>query len=299
LGLLGVCEKLVFSGEAGNGITAGGFDIAVDGKITGNNYVASGTLHLGEAAVINGNLFAAGGKVLVDGTINGDLYAAAGQIVINSAINGNVVAYGGRVTIGEKGRIQGSLTYAAKEKLSSAELARVGGVTKVSEACKPKENNNFTTGLMIVFCLVVVLSTMIAGILLLFLPASEGLDATQTGRAFWITSLWGLIPILMYPAAVVLGFVLIVTIPVSLVLIFALIPLFFVANIIGTALLGKYIVRLFKWNVRRRHYQFLIGVAAAAILSLIPGVNFLTMLLLCSLGWGVYLSFLFKKDLAA
>jgi hypothetical protein len=60
---------------------------------------------------------------------------------------------------------------------------------------------------------------------------------------------------------------------------------------------GKYLASKFKWKVEKRHYQFLIGALAGAIVSMIPFINFLSMLFISSLGLGVVLSFLFNKDL--
>jgi tetrahydromethanopterin S-methyltransferase subunit E len=138
---------------------------------------------------------------------------------------------------------------------------------------------------------------VITGCLLLFLPVFRKLDAKQPEKTFWKTSLWGLIPLLMYPALIVLFCIMIITIPLAVVLILAFFPLVLLANVIGTTLVGKYLTAKFKWHVEKRHYQFLIGALAGGIVSIIPFVNFLFTLFILSLGWGVYLSFLFNKDL--
>jgi hypothetical protein len=80
-------------------------------------------------------------------------------------------------------------------------------------------------------------------------------------------------------------------------LMLAFVPLFFIAYIIGLTLVGKYIVTKFRWNVQKRHYQFLIGALVSTIISMIPFINFLACIFLSALGWGVYISFLFKRDL--
>jgi hypothetical protein len=56
-------------------------------------------------------------------------------------------------------------------------------------------------------------------------------------------------------------------------------------------------VLLSLWSVEKRHYHFPIGVLAGMVLSWIPIVNFLACLFVSALGWGVYLSFLFNKNL--
>jgi hypothetical protein len=101
----------------------------------------------------------------------------------------------------------------------------------------------------------------------------------------------------MYPAVVLVCFIMVITIPLAVMLLLAGVPLFFVANIIGTTLVGKQIAALFRWNVEKRHFLFLIGVPAGLILSMIPFVNFLAFIFFSALGWCVYVSFLLRKDL--
>ena len=69
-------------------------------------------------------LFAGCGDLTIDGTIDGNVYIGAGKITINNEINGDVKVYGGRIIITKKGKINGNLHYATKEKLTESELAR-------------------------------------------------------------------------------------------------------------------------------------------------------------------------------
>lgn len=301
LGLISLCKTLVYSGESGNGIIAAGMNVVVDGKINDNSYIACKNLNINEKAVVNGNLFTGCARFTMNGKLNGDLYAGAGEIIINNEITGNVDARGGRIIFGKNGKINGNLVYSSREKLNEKDLSKVTGAVKYEEPHKyDKGWNSFRKfekpiGFLIGFGLFI--SYIFVGIILLFLPAFRKLDAKQSPKGFWNTSLWGLIPVLMYPAVVLICFIMVITIPFAFVLLLAAIPLFFVANIIGSTLLGKYLVTVLKWNVTKRHYQFLIGTLAAAILSLIPFINFLTFIFISALGWGVYISYLFNKNL--
>jgi cytoskeletal protein CcmA (bactofilin family) len=298
LGLISLCEDLIYSGTSGNGIIAGGMNIVIDGTVNGTNYVGCRTFTLSDRGAVNGDLFAGCAKLIIDGRLNGDLYTGAGKIVINNVINGNVTAYGGRVVIGEKGKINGNLCYSAKEKLSEEELAKVSGIVKIDKNMKWHSFSAFkkkSIGFLIGLCMF--LSFVIISSVILFIPVFKKLEEKQTGKTFWKTSLWGLIPALMYPGIIVVCLILVLTIPLAVMLVLAFIPLFFLANIIGTTLVGNYVATRFKWNVKKRHFQFFIGVLAGGIISMIPFVNFLSFLFFSSLGWGTYVSFLFKKDL--
>jgi cytoskeletal protein CcmA (bactofilin family) len=299
LGLIALCEDLVYSGLTGNGIVAGGMNVSIDGTINGNNYVGCRSFTLSDRGAVNGNIFVGCAKLTIDGTVNGDIYAGAGKIVINNVINGNVTAYGGRIVIGERGKINGNLRYSANEKLSDAEAAKVAGSISIDKNFKWESLSAFkknSIGFLIGMGLF--LSYIMIASLLLFIPVFGNLDGKQSAKDFWLTSMWGIIPVLMYPAIVVLCLILVFTIPLGFMLLLACIPLFFIANIIGTTLVGKYLVTKLKWNVEKKHYQFLVGVVAGGIISIIPFINFLSFLFFTALGWGVFLSFLFNKDSA-
>ncbi len=299
LGLISLCKDLVFTGSVGNGIIGAGMNMHIEGMVKGNNYFLCKSLHVSEKSVIDGNLFVGCAKMYLDGVVNGDLYAGAGEVVINNQINGNVKIYAGRITIGEKGKINGNLTYASKEKLKPEDLQKITGTVQVDETHKfetPEIARKNWLAFKAFFSIMMFVCFTIIGSLLLFLPVFVKLDANlHSERSFWYTGLRGLIPVLMYPAVVVINFILIVTIPFAFVLILAAIPTFFFTQIIGLTLLGKYLSFKFKWNIKKRHVQFLIGAVAGVIISVIPVVNFLSMLFISGLGWGIFINFLFSR----
>jgi cytoskeletal protein CcmA (bactofilin family) len=301
LGLISLCKNLLFTGEVGNGIIAGGLNLHIEGKIKGNNYFACKNLYLNEKNIIDGYVFAGCAKIYLNGILNGDLYVGAGEININNQINGNVKVYGGRIIFGKNGKINGNLTYATKEKLKPEDLQKVTGTVEVDEKHKFQDeitNKKNWIAFKVFMGIAMCISFVIVGSVLLFLPMFRKLDPPlPSERSFWYTGLWGLIPVLMYPALVVINLILIVTIPFAFILILACIPLFFFAHIIGLTLIGKYIVTKFNWNIKKRHMHFLIGILAGVLVSVIPIVNFLAFLFISGLGWGVFISFIFSKKM--
>lgn len=300
LGLLALGKEVQYSGEVGNGIIAGCKDIVIDAPAKGNSYIGCKALHLTSKGAIEGDLFAGCAELLVEGPIHGNLRAGTGKLVINNEINGNVTAYGGRIIIKEQGKINGDLIYSSSQKLTEEELSRVAGTVELreKEGCGDKEAwSDAGDAFKLLFGLGLFFSFVVVGCLLLFIPAFDVLDKQRSGRAFWKTGLWGLIPLLMYPAIVVICFVMVITIPLAVILILAALPLFFVACLMGTTMTGRTIATRFKWNVTKKQYHFLIGALAVGILSVLPLVNFLTFLFVSALGFGVFLSAILKKDL--
>jgi cytoskeletal protein CcmA (bactofilin family) len=299
LGVFAACQKLIASGRAGNGIMAAGGDIVVDGAVASSSFIGCKSFTLSDVGAMNGDLFAGCATLTMNGRLTGDLHAAAGKIVINNVINGNVTAYGGRILFGEKGKINGNLRYSTKETLGEADLKKVTGAVTLDKNVRWDSFDKFKKspfGFFFGFGLF--LSYIVIASLLLLVPAFGKLDGRQPAKEFWRTALWGLIPVLMYPAAVLVCFILVITIPLAVMLLLAAAPIFFTATVIGTTLIGKFLAATFGWKTERRHLHFLIGVPAGIILSIIPFVNFLVFIFTSALGWGVYLSFLFRKDLA-
>jgi len=303
LSLIGLGKSIRYHGETGNNLFAAGGSVVIDGKVSGNSFTAGRSVQFTEAASVNGTQFIACVKGEINCPVNGDLYAGAGKLVINSVVNGNVKLFGGRLIFGDNGKINGNLTYATKEELTGADSSRVTGTVsrntkfKINTKAMLSEKNKMA--MEAGFGIFMTISFVVISCLLLFLPLFGKLDVPQTERTYWRTALWGLIPVLMYPAVVVLSFALIVTIPFGIILLLACVPLFFIAYLIGTTLTGKFIVNRFKWNIVKRHYHFLIGALAVVIISVIPFINFLLFLFISSLGFGKLVSPLFGKDVAS
>lgn len=295
LGLIALCKDLLFSGSSGNGIIAAGMDIFIDGNVNSTSYIACKTLMLRSRSEVNGSLFVGCAKLVIDGKLNGDLYVGAREIVINNEIKGNVFAHGGRIVFGNNGKINGNLYFSAKEKLSNDAQGRISGAIKITDRNEDKNKKRFGKSFRFIFAIALHISFIIIGSILLSIPVFRKLDNEQSEKNFWNTFLWGLIPVVMYPAVIVLSFALVVTVPLAILLILAFAPLFFMANIIGTTLIGKYLITKLGWKIKRRHYQFFIGALLGLILSLMPYINFLWFLLVSAVGWGVYISFLFNK----
>jgi hypothetical protein len=56
-------------------------------------------VRVGRDEIVNDDLYATGGHILIEGTVTGDLVAAGGEIVITGPVNGSVMVSGGRITI--------------------------------------------------------------------------------------------------------------------------------------------------------------------------------------------------------
>jgi uncharacterized membrane protein/cytoskeletal protein CcmA (bactofilin family) len=100
---------------------AAGDRVIINGTVNGDAYVAGGTVEINGA--VNGDLLAAGGTVRVGGKVAEDVRAAGGTVEITGEVGKNVTAAGGTVNIGRSGVVGGGVLAA-------------GGTVEVSGAVK-------------------------------------------------------------------------------------------------------------------------------------------------------------------
>lgn len=296
-GLLAGGQTLKLSGTTENGIISGSQSLDISGTVNGTSFIGAKRLIIRKDAEINGDLFVGSSEITIGGVVNGNLYLGAGKIEINSEINGDVTVYGGRIILGENGEINGDLSYSTKEKMNESEQKKVSGVITFKETESDAEEfpSELFATFKFLFTLYSILSFMVVGVILISLPIGRKMRAVPTKEIFWKTAGWGLVPIFMYPAIILISFIMGVTIPLALILLLAFVPLFYVARVIGATILGQVLIKRFGWNIKKRQYQFLIGAFIFGLLSFIPVIDFIMILLTSSLGWGVIVEGFFTR----
>lgn len=301
LAIIGAASKMNINGTVGNGIKAAGRSITIGGNTTGTSFLAAENLTFEETSQTTGAIFAGARKILLKGKMNGDLRAGAGEISIQNEIYGNVTVHTGRLTISENGRIVGNLEYHSDQPLTEEEAARVSGEISFKE----REGGHFDDSVRddlfdntIGFSLVFKIAFAVLGFLLLLFPIGRVLEKQVNRKEITSLALWGLLPIFIYPSAIVISIILIITIPLGISLILAFLPILFVTKIIGITIIGGLIVNALNWQSKNRFLYFLIGVIPYSLLSLIPYFGFILLVLVSSIGCGKLLSSLFQKQLA-
>jgi cytoskeletal protein CcmA (bactofilin family) len=73
--------------------------LVVSSPVQAAEVLSGPTVSVAEGEVINDDVYATGGSVVVKGTINGDLVAAGGNVSVEGTVTGDVIAAGGNVNI--------------------------------------------------------------------------------------------------------------------------------------------------------------------------------------------------------
>lgn len=89
-----------------------GGQLMVSGRVSGDLLAAGGTVHLLPGAVVQGDLYATGGQVILDGTVQGSVHMSGGQLTVNGTINGALTYHSSKLArIAPDARIGGPVTY--------------------------------------------------------------------------------------------------------------------------------------------------------------------------------------------
>ena len=65
----------------------------------GGKLQTGGQITISADETVDGDLYASGGRILIEGTVDGDLIAAAGQVTISGDVTGDLMASAGAVDI--------------------------------------------------------------------------------------------------------------------------------------------------------------------------------------------------------
>jgi len=300
LALTAVAEQVNVTGKTGNGIKAAARSITIDAKSTGTSFLAAETVTFEADSVMNGASFVGARKVQIKGKMTGDLYVGAGEVSINNEIHGNVEVWAGQLKIPEQGKIIGNLVYHSDHQLSEESAARVTGEIRFEQNEGGPFHDTFTDSYFdrsLWVSVLFKLSFAVLGFILLLLPATRMLDKQLTAKEVGLHSLWGLIPMFIYPSAFVISIILLITIPLAVSLLLAFVPILFVTKIVGLTVIGGFLANALNMATKSRFLFFLIGIILYSLLSLIPFFGFLLMIFVSSIGCGILLFALLKKKL--
>lgn len=299
-GIMAVGEELKIAGKIANGLIAAGRFININSSINSTNMLAAEKIIVHPDSQINGDSFMAGRIVKIEGEVEGDAYISAAEIFIDNTIKGDLKVYAGQLKISEKGKIIGNLSYKSDHELSDEEKTRVTGTINFEQS----DNANFFENDIddsfldsSLFSFIFKLSFIVCGLLFLLFPITKYLEQPFTHKNLVFNALWGLIPMFIYPTAIILLIILIITLPLSLAMILGFLPLVFITKTIGVTMLGSFISNSFNLNTNNRFVYFLIGALIYSALSFIPFFGFLLLLIVSSIGFGVLMAATIRKQL--
>lgn len=92
---------------------AAGERVIIQGTVNGDAYVVGGAVRID--GTINGDLLVAGGQVIMAGTVTSNIRATGGTIQIEGDVGRDVTAAGGSITVGKESSVSGNLLAAGSD----------------------------------------------------------------------------------------------------------------------------------------------------------------------------------------
>jgi cytoskeletal protein CcmA (bactofilin family) len=276
--LLAAGGTITIAGSVSQDVRVVGGQITLNGSVGRNLTVAGGDVDLSESAVVAGGLVSAGGRVRLAAPIGAGARIAAGSVIVSGPVRGNLDVMTGDLRLTSKAAVSGGLTYWSQERASIDSGAKVGGgVTRkaLPEISRPRAESllGALAGVVIVAKLVSAASTLILGLLLIYLfPGyTQSTVSTLSARPAASFAL-GLVALIVTPVAAIMLLVTVLGLPIGLMAIALYLVAIFLVRVFVIMWLGR---ALLSWGGRevRDGWALVVGVVVYSVVTLIPFVG--------------------------
>lgn len=213
---------------------AGG-TVDIEQTIGGDLVAAGGTVTVDDSAAIGGSAWLAGSEVNVAGKIGKGAKIYGNRITLSGQINGDTRMYGQEIVLTPQARINGNLSYASAEPLSTEQEAQVSGTVTRLQSPEGWESRVSGTYTLSWFHPLFFISMLICGMLLYLLFPRAVIGTEQAIGQHPVRSLLlGLALLFTIPPVAVLFMATVVGLPIGFVLLL-LYPLSLLLGYLGTA----------------------------------------------------------------
>jgi len=273
--LLAAGGNVTVSGTVDQDARVAGGRVVVEGRIGRNLTVASGEIDIAQSAEVLGGIVATGRSVEVDGRIERDVRVGAGAFTLSGKSGGRLLAAGRTLRLTSAARVAGDVKYWSNAPLSIDDGAIVGGTViqkPVPESLLRSiaEAGRWLSWVPVIFSFVSFVSTLILGMLLIFLYPASVQNVIRTVKTRTAASfVTGLAALILIPVVAALLLVSIAASPVGVMLMALYLMSLYVARLYTIILAGELI---FSFSHRTVHQGWALGLGAVVyfVLTLIP-----------------------------
>ena len=279
--LFAAARTVDLRGAVGDSTRVGGEQVTVNAAIDGDLIAGANRLRILDGAVITGGLAAAASSVELDGVVDENLYAAAGEIIVRGTIRGDANVIADRLDLEPGARIEGDLDYRTRIPLSAEAAARVGGEVRYEEPVDDEDGGgalfwSWRTG-----------AAMFAGLLAvaLFRRLMGQLVSTVAGEPT-LGALLGFGAFLIVPVGAAVVMVTLVGLPVGLIAVLLFGAAVYVAKLPVAVWAGAHLLTRLGRTEPSPYAAMAVGVLALYLLFAIPWLGGLFWLVATCLGLG-------------
>lgn len=285
-------------GAIGDDLRVIGGRVTVGNEVGGDVVAAGGDIHILPDALILGDVYIAGGQVVIDGTVEGDVHLKGGRLAINGTVLGNVSAKVKEgIVLGPGALVGGELNYRAPREASIAADARVTGdivyESLTSRGDKVAPNSGMFSGIGLLGGIINILAGVIFSLnllawlgfalLIVWLWRGRALElVNDLSGSFWRSLGQGLLVFMVSP--LVIGLLLIsfvgTYVGIAGIAVYGLLLIF--SRALAGVVVGSWLQKRFKKNAdwRVEPWWVVLGVAVLSVVDFVPFVGWLVSLVL-------------------
>ncbi|MDZ7780777.1 MAG: polymer-forming cytoskeletal protein [Gemmatimonadota bacterium] len=278
---LGIGSTQRLEGTVRGSFRAVGGAVRVNGRSDRNTTLLGADVRLEEGADVGLNAYLVGGRIRQQGTVRGHLRVAGTDVVLDGPVAGNVDVIARSFTLGPSARIEGDLTYRAREGQTALDpAATVAG--DVSAVTVPGPSLAFT----LLFGGARAAAFLLVGALaLLVVPALGGTAARLNERPLAALGL-GLLWLIAIPVFAGAAFVTVVGIPLAVITATLYVVALYLAPVVPSRWLGSALLDSPGSSPTPPVRAFLVGGVPVAVLLLLPWVGAPARILATAVGFG-------------
>jgi cytoskeletal protein CcmA (bactofilin family) len=285
-------QDLRITGEIQDDLRVFSQNLWIDGTVKGDLLGFAANMTLSEGAVIEGNVLAAGGVVLLNGDIGGDARVASGTMTVNGSIAGNAdLKTDGGMSFGEDASVGGDLRYQGPAQIEPPEGVVSGSVTYARPAPDVKPDFEIPKGARPFFWILRFIMAIVAGSVIIALTKNHARKTAETIRRKPLKSLGiGFIALICVPIISLIGMVLVVPFMLAAILGLGYLIAIYIAKFYVALWLGNLILRRSGRTDVSPVPAMLLGLLIVYIVTAIPiAGTLLGMAIIPSLGIGALL----------
>ncbi len=265
------------------------------GNIQNNLGFFGGELKTDSTHLVRKDLFAFGGKVLLNGEIDGKVRGNMGEFILKGKA-GNVNIGAKKVNIASDALVMEDLIIRSQEAPVIDPQARILGKTEFKKIAVKAQRSKRAKGIIRIFKTIFFISKIIIGLILIalfkpYIKRTTEILKDSTWRSLGI----GFLTIIIIPVVTVITLITIIGLPIAIFGTFLFLTLAYVASIIFSTGFGNWVIELIKKDISVSPYlAFLLGFVVITLVCLIPYLGFFIRLVVFFFGTGMIVLLLYK-----
>ena len=278
---------VIISGEIDDDARILGGNVRIDAAVGGDLLAAGGDISLSDNSFVKGDVYMAGGNLMLSGIVNGDMKLAGGMIYLNTDVEGDVILHRfEKVTFGPNARIQGVLKYRAIQPIDLPQNLAGGGVIfNAIETSQVRENLPAILAGLSFFSL---LTTLFFGLIFLWLCRYYILHASHFAYDSTLKTVGvGFLVLLLTPLLTLILLVTVIGVPLGLTLLALWLIFLYMAKVMAAMLIGFKIVKTHeKTTFSRMFGGFVLGVFIYTLIGMVPVIGWVINLIFVMIALG-------------